>query len=429
MAMTASVTRSRRVDGLQLSQHRLVPNAKAVPNSQQYAPINHPPRAKRPLDAPERDFDAVVAKRAKFTTGIAVEIPSRPPLHPSARPSREPDAKSSCPKPPAPTQSRAPPARTPSAAAAAAAAAAATAATHGNAQQQPTVTKHQEKVANGLKHELNKLQANAVDTKDQGRKLRSQEAHFKSELSSFFADYDEVIGNDPKEHRTQHTPPALSTAFALPPIADLFCARHCRYSEPRHPDRRHGRGEPPAAPRTRNISRAKLRRLALHGPDRLAAHRLQLPQQGNVARGPAPRRPLRAGAQEGRAAGAVDPQLGEGPRPARAGPDRAAAGRPAGAQLAARHGRERHHREPQEGVRARPRALHQGLPGHPREVPALGRRGEAPEAREGPRRRQRGAPGRAGGRRQRGEGKRKGARSRGRRQAQRPPREGGRRRA
>jgi hypothetical protein len=41
-----------------------------------------------------------------------------------------------------------------------------------------------------------------VDTNSQGRKLRSQEAtRFKSELSAYFQDYDEVIGNEPKETR------------------------------------------------------------------------------------------------------------------------------------------------------------------------------------------------------------------------------------
>ncbi|KAK6859752.1 hypothetical protein PG995_003388, partial [Apiospora arundinis] len=53
---------------------------------------------------------------------------------------------------------------------------------------------------------INRLQPNAADTtqppKEQqgGRKLRSQEqTRFKSELSAYFPDYDEVIGNDAKE--------------------------------------------------------------------------------------------------------------------------------------------------------------------------------------------------------------------------------------
>ncbi|KAJ0292105.1 hypothetical protein Brms1b_001827 [Colletotrichum noveboracense] len=71
----------------------------------------------------------------------------------------------------------------------------------------PQLTKHQEKVINGIKHELDRLQPREVDThtKEGGRKLRSQEAtRFKSELSAYFPEYDEVIGNDPKEQRMLH---------------------------------------------------------------------------------------------------------------------------------------------------------------------------------------------------------------------------------
>jgi hypothetical protein len=70
--------------------------------------------------------------------------------------------------------------------------------------QSSSLTKHQAKVINGIKHELDRLQPRQDDTKEQGRKLRSQEAtRFKSELSAYFPDYDEVIGNDPKEEREQ----------------------------------------------------------------------------------------------------------------------------------------------------------------------------------------------------------------------------------
>ncbi|RYO83486.1 hypothetical protein DL764_009457 [Monosporascus ibericus] len=72
------------------------------------------------------------------------------------------------------------------------------------ANSQSTLTKHQSKLKNGIKHELDRLQPSAADassaTAQSGRKLRSQEAtRFKSELSAYFPDYDEVIGNDPKE--------------------------------------------------------------------------------------------------------------------------------------------------------------------------------------------------------------------------------------
>lgn len=212
MAMTASVTRSRRADGLHLPNpkianahhgHRLLANAQ-----DRYAPRP----TKRQLDASDRDFDSIVAKKARFTTGIAVEIPARPLFH--ARFTRETadKAKQAPPPPPTapkpaiaapnlPTSHRAPPANGPPKSAPA------------STQQQPALTKHQEKVANGLKHELNRLQPSAADTKEQGRKLRSQEAtRFKSELSAYFPEYDEVIGNDPKETRTC---PPLNQSIAL----------------------------------------------------------------------------------------------------------------------------------------------------------------------------------------------------------------------
>ncbi|TQN67081.1 hypothetical protein CSHISOI_08353 [Colletotrichum shisoi] len=66
------------------------------------------------------------------------------------------------------------------------------------------LTKHQEKVINGIKHELDRLQPRDADThtKEGGRKLRSQEAtRFKSELAAYFPEYDEVIGNEPKEQQ------------------------------------------------------------------------------------------------------------------------------------------------------------------------------------------------------------------------------------
>jgi hypothetical protein len=80
-----------------------------------------------------------------------------------------------------------------------------TAATAPKEITEPTLTKHKEKVINGIKHELDRLQPSVADASQaptQGRKLRSQEAiRFKSELSAYFPDYDEVIGNDPKEQR------------------------------------------------------------------------------------------------------------------------------------------------------------------------------------------------------------------------------------
>lgn len=221
MAMTTSVTRSRRAEGVHLpnskiaNAHRLLANAKD----------HYAPRPKRQLDASDREFDPVVAKKARFKTGIAVEIPARSSYHAQfakdAAKDTEKDTADAKPAPrapkpaiaapnKAPTSHRAPPTKGPKSAPA-----------RTQQQHQPTRTKHQEKVANGLKHELDRLQPNAADTKEQGRKLRSQEAtRFKSELSAYFPEYDEVIGNDPKETRTS-TPSINQIAHVMsvsPPI-------------------------------------------------------------------------------------------------------------------------------------------------------------------------------------------------------------------
>jgi len=70
----------------------------------------------------------------------------------------------------------------------------------------PKPTNHHQKVVNGIKHELDRLQPNSADLKAEKRKLRSQEGtRFKSELSAYFPEYDEVIGNEPKEDRELHS--------------------------------------------------------------------------------------------------------------------------------------------------------------------------------------------------------------------------------
>ncbi len=89
-----------------------------------------------------------------------------------------------------------------------------------NATQKPATlpeltekpTKHHDKVVNGIRHELDRLQPAGGDGLNTGellrqgkRKLRSQAAtKFKSELSAYFPEYDEVIGNEPKEKRKFH---------------------------------------------------------------------------------------------------------------------------------------------------------------------------------------------------------------------------------
>ncbi|KAK2072921.1 hypothetical protein P8C59_007245 [Phyllachora maydis] len=57
--------------------------------------------------------------------------------------------------------------------------------------------------------------------KDQGRKLRSQEAtRFKSELSAYFPEYDEVIGNDPKARNVLHPETSILLTDSRPKLAD-----------------------------------------------------------------------------------------------------------------------------------------------------------------------------------------------------------------
>jgi hypothetical protein len=61
---------------------------------------------------------------------------------------------------------------------------------------------HAQKAINGIKHELERLQPAPIDTKDDKRKLRSQEGvKFKSELSQYFPEYDVVIGNEEEVRR------------------------------------------------------------------------------------------------------------------------------------------------------------------------------------------------------------------------------------
>jgi len=206
MAMTASMTRSKRAEGPHHNirhpppHQQLTANARAQNN--QAAFVANLQRNKRPLDTSSRDYDPIKTKKARFATGIAVEIPSRSAFHSRIAA----DAKRPLPPQQAPAKT----------AALAAPSGMTTSRTHSSSQitkativngvQQPrpssSLTRHKEKVSNGLKHELTRLQPNLADTKDQGRKLRSQEAtRFKSELSAYFPDYDEVIGNDPKEQR------------------------------------------------------------------------------------------------------------------------------------------------------------------------------------------------------------------------------------
>ncbi|KAK8072026.1 hypothetical protein PG996_005374, partial [Apiospora saccharicola] len=146
----------------------------------------HPARMKRPLEIIDTNLDHQKSKRAR----IAVEIISR-----SIPPGISPP-KSIAVRPQSTTQSAAKPA---------------TVATtqrklHQQRQQQTPLlpTRNLRPLLPPLP--INRLQPNPTDATTQppkeqgGRKLRSQEqTRFKSELSAYFPDYDEVIGNDPKE--------------------------------------------------------------------------------------------------------------------------------------------------------------------------------------------------------------------------------------
>lgn len=150
-------------------------------------------RTKRGLSASSRDRDALQPKRAR----IAVEILAKP----------QPITHDAVGRPP-------PPRGRTSGANVRSPAQPATPTVPNSISQQSaprstsaTLTKHQQKVRKGIQHELSRLQPGKEEAKEEakkpsGRKLRSQEAtRFKSELSAYFPDYDEVVGNEPKEQR------------------------------------------------------------------------------------------------------------------------------------------------------------------------------------------------------------------------------------
>jgi hypothetical protein len=216
---------------------------------------------KRQLPALERDLDAV--KRRKH---FVVEIPSKPASHQlhnnhhstsdinnnnkQAVEATVALSQSIAHSPPEPAPQRPPVAKTnttnPTNRPIAAAAAAPPPQSHqhlvsaarSSAHKDLSHTRHKEKVANGLRHELDRLQPNEAVTKEQGRKLRSQEAtRFKSDLSAYFPDYDEVIGNEPKE-QCEHAVPRITRLMSSPnlhafsgPAADFSLALRRRSLE------------------------------------------------------------------------------------------------------------------------------------------------------------------------------------------------------
>lgn len=232
----ASITRSnRRAEGLHPYDRNV--NASPLtrpapgPNSFHHGAAAAGGRTKRSLDVAERDLDALRHKKTRIAVEILAKpqlprepvnvqppIPRRAAVASSASTSRPPPPAAPVPptRPAASTATTSTPAPTLTPAPISAAA----------ADPEPpnaSLTKHQAKVINGIRHELDRLQPrpdDTRDTKEQGRKLRSQEAtRFKSELSAYFPDYDEVIGNEPKEQREQPfllpTLPLLSTSSLL----------------------------------------------------------------------------------------------------------------------------------------------------------------------------------------------------------------------
>lgn len=241
MAMTATSTRStRRAEGLVAHPAQAHPQAppQAQAQSQSQRATRHhqhlqQSNSSRPLkrlhEATNLAYDLKPPKKTKFE----IEIPSKSQYqarlypenidsrHQHHRPARvasvtathnkppKHDARQAAttappPAAPEPTQAAAPRPAPPPAKTATTATTAQDKAASSPASSVAAHTKHREKVVNGIKHELDRLQPSSADmaTNSQGRKLRSQEGvRYKSELSAYFPEYDEVIGNIPKEQR------------------------------------------------------------------------------------------------------------------------------------------------------------------------------------------------------------------------------------
>ena len=181
-----SLRSSKRSEGL--STRSSARNNVALGNPHNRYQQSNIGRKKRPRDSLDDEKHSINTKRTK----IAIEIDAFPKSQPKPRPvviqadtNGVPPRRSAA---PAPAAVKAATTQTPSQ----------------PPQRKPT--NHHEKVVNGIRHELDqlhdRLQPSTADLKDEKRKLRSQEGtRFKSELSLYFPEYDEVIGNDPKEDR------------------------------------------------------------------------------------------------------------------------------------------------------------------------------------------------------------------------------------
>ncbi|KAH6711417.1 something about silencing, SAS, complex subunit 4-domain-containing protein [Leptodontidium sp. 2 PMI_412] len=216
--MASHLTRaSKRAEGL-TTRSGTRNNVATIPGNQHQQQSNIG-KKKRPRDPVDHEEDPSIAKKK---ARIAIEIHPRPKAQPKTRslvinanldvapPPQQQRAAS--PSPPKQEQT----------------------ATQTEAPSPPTRkhTNHHDKVVNGIKHELDRLQPNSADLKDEKRKLRSQEGtRFKSELSAYFPEYDEIIGNEPKEEHILN----LDT-----PIIILDSAKTSK-----HPPRKHNAPEYP----------------------------------------------------------------------------------------------------------------------------------------------------------------------------------------
>ena len=181
-----SLRSSRKIDGhttrSSARDNSAVPLANGSSHTTQQL-SNIRKKRSRDRDSADEEDHNIPAKKSR----ISVEIPSKVKAAPSTR-SIVIASPQSLPSPPPDSKQR-------------------TTKSKANQTQTETTSRtiHHQKLSNGIKHELDRLQPKQEDLKaaaDQKRSLRSQEgSRFKSELSAYFPEYDEIIGNDPKEER------------------------------------------------------------------------------------------------------------------------------------------------------------------------------------------------------------------------------------
>ncbi|SPO07634.1 uncharacterized protein DNG_10329 [Cephalotrichum gorgonifer] len=236
----ATLTRStRRIDGLHPhhanANTHLIATSAARNAGQTIFPRGATARNKRPLDGSECDFDALNRKRTRITVEILSRVPSAasrsaigsvaPP--PTVAPQRPPQRLQQVNPRQAQHPALNPPAHSPDVTASTNPDTRTTNATLNQSEQlshktNSTQTKHQSKVKNGILHELDRLEPAPADSKSQGRKLRSQEtSRFKSELSAYFPEYDEVIGNEPKEKHLLNLDTPIVILETSPPAQQM----------------------------------------------------------------------------------------------------------------------------------------------------------------------------------------------------------------